>query len=116
MDFFVDEIREKGVNLILKEADKQDVLAAGYDAVVLATGAKPKIPPIKGLKNYYWAEFLKDENLPENQKVVVIGGGLIGVEIASKLVDHDNEVIIIEMLGEIARGMEMIEKALTLKN
>ena len=115
VDFFVDEIREKGVNFILKEADKQDILAAGYDAVVLATGAKPKIPPIKGLKNYYWAEFLKDENLPENQKVVVIGGGLIGIEIASKLVDHDNEVIIIEMLGEIARGMEMIEKALTLK-
>jgi pyruvate/2-oxoglutarate dehydrogenase complex dihydrolipoamide dehydrogenase (E3) component len=46
---------------------------------------------------------------------LVIGGGLVGVEIASKLVEKDNYVIIVEMLEEIAEGMEMIEKALTLK-
>jgi pyruvate/2-oxoglutarate dehydrogenase complex dihydrolipoamide dehydrogenase (E3) component len=37
------------------------------------------------------------------------------MEVASKLVDKDNQVIIVEMLDEIARGMEMIEKAMTLK-
>ena len=58
---------------------------------------------------------MEEENLPENQKVVVIGGGLIGIEIASKLVDKKNNVIIVEMLDEIARGMEMIEKTITLK-
>ncbi len=115
VDYFTDEIREQGVQVVLREATAEELLQAKYDAVVLATGARPKVPPIKGLKNYYWAEFLKDENLPENEKVVVIGGGLIGIEIASKLVEHDNEVIIIEMLDEVARGMEMIERALTLK-
>jgi pyruvate/2-oxoglutarate dehydrogenase complex dihydrolipoamide dehydrogenase (E3) component len=56
-----------------------------------------------------------EENLTENKKVVIIGGGLIGVEIASKLLDKGNKVIIVEMLDEIARGMEMIERTMTLK-
>ena len=47
--------------------------------------------------------------------MLVIGGGLIGLEVASKLVDGNNKVIIVEMLDEIARGMEMIEKVLTVK-
>ncbi|HDO26920.1 MAG TPA: oxidoreductase, partial [Bacteroidetes bacterium] len=42
-------------------------------------------------------------------------GGLIGIEMASKLVDLNNKVIIVEMLDEIARGMEMLEKKLTLQ-
>ncbi|MHB2148525.1 oxidoreductase [Calditrichota bacterium LG25] len=115
VDYFVDEIREKGVQVVLKEVHAEDLLNGNYHLVVLATGAKPKIPPIQGLKEYFWAEFLKEENLPKHQKIVVIGGGLIGIEIASKLIDHDNEVIIVEMLEEIARGMEMIERAMTLK-
>ena len=58
---------------------------------------------------------MEDENLPENYKVLVIGGGLIGLEIASKLVDNNNKVYIVEMLDEIARGMELTEKTLTVK-
>ncbi len=67
------------------------------------------------MNKYYWTEFLKDDQLPSGKKVVVVGGGLIGVEVASKLVDNNNEVIIIEMLPEVANGMEMIEKVMTLK-
>jgi pyruvate/2-oxoglutarate dehydrogenase complex dihydrolipoamide dehydrogenase (E3) component len=81
----------------------------------MATGAVPDIPPIKGLKDFYWTEFLNDEDLPHGQKVLVIGGGLIGLEVASKLVDGNNSVIIAEIMSEIGRGMEMIEKAMTLK-
>ena len=53
--------------------------------------------------------------MPHRQKVLVIGGGLIGLEVASKLVDGDNSVTIVEMMDEIGSGMEMIEKAMTLK-
>lgn len=44
------------------------------------------------------------------------GGGLIGIEIAVKMADADNEVIVVEMLDEVARGMEMIERTLSLKH
>jgi len=115
IDYFSYEIKDKAIPLIKKEATAQDILSAGYDGVVVATGAVPAVPPIPGLKTYAWAETMLEENLPQNKKVVIIGGGLIGIEIASKLVDNGNEVIVVEMLEEIARGMEMIEKKLTLK-
>ena len=115
VDYYIYELKEHDVPVIYKEATPKDLLNGNYDAAIIATGAQPAIPPIEGLDKFYWAEFLLDENLPENKKVVVIGGGLIGIEIASKLVDKNNDVIVVEMLNEIARGMEMIEKNMTLK-
>src|SRR6056297_926328 len=114
VDYFSYEIKEKNIEVIQEEVDDEYLKSNGYDGVILATGAKPAIPPVKGLDKFYWTEFLNDENLPKSQKILVIGGGLIGIEIASKLVDKNNEVIIVEMLDEIARGMEMIEKKITL--
>jgi pyruvate/2-oxoglutarate dehydrogenase complex dihydrolipoamide dehydrogenase (E3) component len=118
VDYYVEELKvhsEHQVNVIKKEATAEDIEKGGYDGVIIATGAVPAVPPIKGLKKYYWTEFLEDEHLPKDKKIVVIGGGLIGLEVASKLVDGGNHVVIVEMLDEIARGMEMIEKALTVK-
>ncbi len=115
IDYFEYELKQNAIDIIHREATADDLLAKNYDGILLATGAVPTVPPIRGLKDYYWAEFLLEENLPQGEKIVVIGGGLIGIEIASKLVDKGNEVIIVEMLAEVARGMEMIEKAMTLK-
>ncbi len=115
ISYYETALKFHGIDIINKEAKESDLSAKKFDGVVLATGSLPAIPPIEGLKEYYWAEVLKDENIVSSKKVVVIGGGLIGTEVAHKLLKKDNEVIIIEMLPEIANGMEMIEKALTLK-
>lgn len=115
VDYYKAEISDSSVNVIKNEADVKAVVEGGYDLCILATGAKPAIPPVEGLKEYFWAEVLQDINLPAGKKIVIIGGGLIGLEIASKLIEKENEVIIVEMLDELARGMEMIEKKLTLK-
>jgi len=115
VDYFATEIDLQKIKLVHKEATKTDFENGNYDAVIMATGAVPDIPPIKGLKDFYWTEFLNDEDLPHGQKVLVVGGGLIGLEVASKLVDGDNSVTIVEVMDEIGRGMEMIEKAMTLK-
>ncbi|MBN2237869.1 MAG: FAD-dependent oxidoreductase, partial [Bacteroidales bacterium] len=108
-------IETLGVNLIHEEATVEKLAKQNYHKIILATGAVPAIPPIKGLKKYYWTEFLNNDQLPKNEKVLVVGGGLIGLEVASKLIEGKNEIIVVEMLEEIARGMEMIEKAMTLK-
>jgi 2,4-dienoyl-CoA reductase-like NADH-dependent reductase (Old Yellow Enzyme family)/thioredoxin reductase len=118
IDYYIQELtvhKPHQVNFIHKEATTSILEAGNYDATIIATGAVPAVPPIKGLKEYYWTEFLEDKQLPKDQKVLVIGGGLIGLEVASKLIDGNNRVVIIEMLGEIARGMEIIEKAMTVK-
>jgi len=111
--YLVKELQDHQINIIQKEAHKADL--SDYDELIIATGSKPSIPPIEGLKDYYWAEVLEEHHLPENKRTLVVGGGLIGTEIASKLLSKGNQVFIVEMLGEIARGMEMIEQKLTLK-
>jgi len=115
IDYYEEKIRRQNISVIYKEATAEMLLDENFDGVLLASGALPVAPPIKGLTNYYWAEFLEEANLPNNKKVLVIGGGLIGIEIASKLVDAGNDIIIVELLEEVANGMEMIERALTLK-
>ena len=54
------------------------------DAVILATGAEPMIPPIPGIDNpivvQAWDVLL--DKVATGRKVVVIGGGAVGVETA----------------------------------
>ncbi len=113
--YYKEELKNHKIHLIHQEANAQMMNSGNYDGVILASGSIPMVPPIKGLKKYYWTEFLNDDQLPKNEKVVVVGGGLIGLEVASKLILGNNKIIVVEMLDEIARGMEMIEKNMTLK-
>lgn len=115
VDYYVAEIKKNNIEVIFEEV-AIDEIKQKFDVAVIATGSKLALPPIPGLKDYYWAEILNNENLPENKNVVIIGGGLIGIEIAHKLEQNSNNVYIVEMLDELARGMEMIEKTLILKS
>ncbi|WP_299137369.1 NADH:flavorubredoxin reductase NorW [uncultured Vibrio sp.] len=74
-----------------------------YSKLVLATGATPFIPPAKGLKCSATItlnsleEFEKHKaQVDDAQRVTVIGGGLIGVEIAFDLQTAGKDVTIIE--------------------
>ncbi len=111
IDFYKNQLTD--IKIQNKEATKED-LVNNFDEVVIATGSKPFIPNIPGLKDFFWAEILNKENLPKNKNVLIIGGGLIGVEIANTLIDYDNKVIIVELLDDIARDMEMITRKLNL--
>ena len=113
VDFYKAEINRLKINVIKKDVSDSEL--ENYDKIISATGAKPVVPPIKGLDNYSWAEILYENKTPENKKCLIVGGGLIGLEVAAKLVAKNNKVIIVEMLDEIARGMEMLEKVLTTK-
>lgn len=111
IDYLKDELGD--INVINKEAAEKDLIGK-YDEVVVATGSKPFVPAILGLKEYNWAEILYDFNLPQNKNVVIVGGGLIGVEVANTLLDFNNKVTIVEMLEDIGRDMEMVTRKLNL--
>ncbi len=113
VNYYRERLRASHVTLLQQEATAEAIIGH-YDAAILATGSRPFVPPIEGLKDFSWAESLEDPSLT-GQHVLIVGGGMIGIEIASKLVDQDNRITIVEMLDEIARGMEMIERTLTLK-
>ncbi|MGW2412577.1 dihydrolipoyl dehydrogenase family protein [Streptomyces tubercidicus] len=65
--------------------------------VVLATGARPRIPPVPGLEGTpYWTnrDAMAEKELPAS--MVVIGGGAIGVELAQVFARFKCAVTVIE--------------------
>ena len=64
----------------------------GYDALVLATGSRPFVPPVPGhqlagchvYRTLDDLDAIRDEAVPD-RPVVVIGGGLLGLEAANAL-------------------------------
>lgn len=113
LDYFIGELKDSRIKLEMKEVRAEDLIGK-YGGAIIATGSESVVPAIDGLKEYRWAEILDDFNLPTNKNVVIIGGGLIGVEIANTLSDYGHRVTIIEMLYDIARDMEMVTRVLNL--
>ncbi len=79
--------------------------------LILATGASPIVPPIDGLKEAYEKgfartsrEMLQIEEAPKN--LVIIGGGVIGVEFATIFSSLGSKVTIIEKLNGILPMMD----------
>ena len=75
--------------------------------LILATGSKPFIPPIPGrdLPHVLTSrQILQLEELPK--KLVVIGGGVIGVEFASFFSSVGVDVHVVEMMPEICPMMD----------
>ena len=77
-------------------------------AVILATGARPIRPrSIRGVdrENVYTApEIIHREKVLREEKVVVVGSGMTGLETAEILNETGNAVTVIEMAKEIAPG------------
>jgi dihydrolipoamide dehydrogenase len=77
------------------------------DAVILATGSEPAIPPIPGLdlEGVVASEgALSFETLP--RRVAIAGGGVIGVEFASVFSAFGSEVTVVEMLPQILPNVD----------
>ena len=75
--------------------------------LLLCTGSETFIPPIPGLKETgFWThrEALENKELPES--LLIIGGGVIGVEFASFFNTLGCKVTVVEMLDEILPGMD----------
>jgi dihydrolipoamide dehydrogenase len=88
-----------------------EALGEQYQAVnvLICTGSEAAVPPIPGLAEAGEIVMTNREilNLKEQPKrLVIIGGGVIGMEFASFFNSLGTEVTVIEMLPEILTGMD----------
>ena len=98
------------------EATPEQVYTEGADAVIVAVGAEPFIPPITGVngKNVMTAlEVFGNEDCL-GDSVVIIGGGMVGCELSLHLSKHDKQVTILEMGEELAPEAIFTERVRTL--
>ncbi|WP_455638190.1 dihydrolipoyl dehydrogenase [Parabacteroides sp.] len=95
-----------------RAADGTLTIACGeetYEAanLLICTGSETVIPPIPGLaETDYWTsrEALQTKELPAS--LVIIGGGVIGMEFASFFNSMGTEVHVVEMLDKILGPMD----------
>lgn len=91
--YFGNRLQETGVTLRLNtRVGVNELLAGGFDEVVLATGIVPRTPDIPGVDHPKVIGYLDAilERKPVGQKVAVIGAGGIGFDV-SEYITHDGE-------------------------
>ena len=86
--YFATEVQRTGVTLQLNHpVTAQELLAAGFQHVVLATGVTPRLPAIEGIhhpKVVGYLDVLRDK-CAVGQTVALIGAGGIGFDVAEYL-------------------------------
>jgi 2,4-dienoyl-CoA reductase-like NADH-dependent reductase (Old Yellow Enzyme family)/thioredoxin reductase len=111
-------VKESVASILLnRTVDAALVKELQPDLLVWATGTFQNIPEIPGLGNQYTItalEFFTGEKEVRGPRVLVIGAGRTGLEIAEKLGKDRYEVVATKRTDPIGGMMEMITKNLTL--
>ena len=105
LDYFRAQIAKSNVEVRAgKAATAGDVLAMSPDAVIVATGANPFIPNVPGITrpNIVLAKDVLMGRKEVGNVVVIVGGGMVGCEVAEFLVQNGRKIIVLEMLPRIA--------------
>jgi NADPH-dependent 2,4-dienoyl-CoA reductase/sulfur reductase-like enzyme len=97
------------------EATVERITETEPDRVIVATGSRPVIPSIPGLDDPLAAGQVLTGRRKVGRRVLILGGGLVGIEMAEQLARQGSNVVVVELLAEIARDMEMITRKMTLK-
>ena len=105
------------------EGTPENILKFHQNIIVSSTGSAPLLPPITGLKdridnedyNIYSIlgminhinDFPKDL---EGKKVVVVGGGAVGLDVVEFFADRNADISIVEMMDQIGRDLDPVSK------
>ena len=79
-----------------------------YDILILATGSRPfmlkDVPPLKGIftmRSRIDADDFKNHVDPSKGKVLIVGGGLLGIELAASLREVNIDVCIVQRISRL---------------
>lgn len=99
----------------VKNLVTDEIFSDSYDTLVIATGASPNIPPIKGVerKNVFFLRNIHDMekihnyiNLHKVKTGIIVGTGLIGLETAENLSFRGLDITIIEKMEQVFPVMD----------
>ena len=103
-DYLKGRVEKAGVTAKLGvEATKEMVLVQQPDAVIVATGPQPIVPKIKGLEKAKTVSAVDAiaGTVKVGKRVIVIGGGMVGLEAAEILGARGKKTTIVEVLPEV---------------
>lgn len=108
MEHEVESIDVTTKTVVAKNLNTGKEETVAYDKLVMTTGSWPIVPPIPGIdaenillcKNYNQANVII-EKAKDAEKVVVVGGGYIGIELVEAFVESGKQVTLIDGLDRI---------------
>ena len=107
-EFLVRKTKRSGVNVLLNTAVSDELIELirpGH--IIVATGSEPIVPPLKGIENArHAADVYLDPDFSPGERVVMIGGGLVGVETGLHLSNLGKTVTVLELADDFARDSE----------
>ena len=111
ISFMERQVRRADVNVVLnKSATIDSILESSPDTVIYAMGAIPIIPSFvkNENKNVTTAWEVLKGNIPQGEKIVILGGGSVGLETAHFLAAKGKNVTVLEATGRLGSDMGAI--------
>jgi len=111
--YFSTQLKKLGVRIQLGEEVTQEILKElKPDVVIIATGAIPLIPKISGVEqnNVVTAWDALKNKVTVGQNVIIIGGGMVGLETAEFFVEKGKNIVLVEMLPDVGLDMPTLSK------
>jgi 2,4-dienoyl-CoA reductase-like NADH-dependent reductase (Old Yellow Enzyme family)/thioredoxin reductase len=105
IEYLTKRIKKLPVKIVLgKPFDPALLEKDRPDVVIVATGAKPFFPAIEGIKESQAISIEEGLSDPSHlgKKILIVGGGGIGAEVADYLSENGKEVTLVEMREGIA--------------
>ena len=88
------------------------------DEVIIAIGSEPMTLKVAGadLKHVTNSHDVLEGKVEVDGEVVVIGGGLVGLEVAEYLSDKTKNIVVVEMLDEVGKDLGQLRKICVMEN
>lgn len=112
-------LESKVEKILLKQqqilvCNKTDAYLVKYDKLIIATGARPRIPNIHGVTNFdniFTVRKIEDginirEQMKTAKKVVIVGSGYIGLELLEAFVKNGLQVTVIERSNRLISSLD----------
>lgn len=108
------QVKKFNIHVKYQLADSKSL--ANYDAVIVATGSEPASLPVKGAdgQNVYSAIDLLNQSVGQDsprdvgKKMVIIGGGSVGVETAIWYAENGHDVTVVEIQDQILKDEDLV--------
>lgn len=105
--------QRQGVELHMKQPLTPDVVRSEEaDALIVAVGARPVRPNISGLELPHVCDShdVLSGRVRPGGDVVIVGGGMVGLEVAEAVAPHATSVTVIEMLDKVAANLGQLRQ------
>jgi len=100
LNYLVCQAQKAPARILLNtEATKETLDAEGYDALIIAVGSRPVVPPLPGIDkpHVYWAPEADTGKVEIGNQTVIVGAGTVGIECAIALKRRGKDITVVEL-------------------